>query len=436
MDYNQTIDYLFNRFASFQQVGGAAYKPGLDNITRFCKSLDNPQRNYLTVHIAGTNGKGSVAHILASVLTSAGYRVGLYTSPHLNDFRERIKIDGEMISRKYVTRFVDQHRQRMEELDLSFFEITTAMAFQYFSDQNVEIAVIETGLGGRLDATNIIKPILSVITNIGLEHTEYLGDTIEKIAAEKAGIIKREVPVVVGQTDPECAHVFLERAQEMDAKIIFADNMHHIVNDEVVGTRRKFTLERVGDGKLYNFELDLLGEYERHNMLTTLAAVWALRHDTSVSISTRAFICGCRDAAASTGLRGRWQQIAVSPLTICDTGHNGHGLAEVVLQMQQQKCDKLYIVFGVVREKDLTQILPLMPKKAYYIFTRSANARALDAQQLAEHAASYDLKGEVSPSVAEAVQRARVLAGADDMIFITGSTFVVAEALESEAAQK
>ncbi len=427
MNYEQTVEYLFNSFPLFQNIGAGAYKEGVESITRFCKQLDNPQRNYFTIHVAGTNGKGSVAHILASILQQAGYRVGLFTSPHLTDFRERIKVDGVMISERYVVRFVDEHREEMEALHLSFFEMATAMAFQYFSDSDVEVAVIETGLGGRLDATNIIKPILSIITNIGLEHTHFLGDTLPKIAGEKAGIIKREVPVVIGESHPDTDEVFIEAARKNHSKIIFADREWEIAGSEFGATQSRFDLLRPRDGRTQTIELDLAGHYQRKNMVTVRTAVSILRHDTPLNISTRALLSGCRTVCETTGLRGRWQVVLTEPMVVCDTGHNAHGIREVVAQVDKCSYHKLYVVFGVANDKDLSEILPLLPTEAHYIFTRASVDRAMPAEELAAAAERYGLSGEVQPNVVEAYKVARTAASADDMILIAGSTFVVSD---------
>lgn len=436
MNYTQTIEFLFNALPQYQQVGGGAYKPGLERIASFCRSLGNPQDELLSIHVAGTNGKGSVSHMLAAILQSAGYRVGLFTSPHLHDFRERIRIDGEMIPESAVVRFVEDNLPYMQANDLSFFEMTAAMAFDHFARQNVEVAVIETGLGGRLDATNILHPILSVITNIGLEHTEYLGNTPAKIASEKAGIIKPGIPVVIGETDPQTAPVFLAKADECDANIVFADHAFSCESACEDGIRECFTVRHTGSEERTELKVDLQGACQQKNILTVLAAVQLLRSQTQLSISTRALREGCLDAAAMTGLQGRWQVIGRKPLTVCDTGHNAHGLKTVVPQIRAVPHRELYMVFGVVKEKDLDAILPLLPAKAHYIFTQAANGRALDAAALRDKATAYRLKGEVVPQVDEAVSRAKSLARPADMIFIGGSTFVVAEALACRKSEQ
>ena len=431
MNYTQTLDFLYSAMPSFQHNGSMAYKPGLERIAAFCRHIGNPQRNFFCIHLAGTNGKGSVSHMLASILHSAGYRTGLFTSPHLQDFRERIRVDGEMIPKQRVVNFVDKHREKMQELDLSFFEMTAALAFDHFAQSDVEVAVIETGLGGRLDATNVIMPILSIITNIGLEHTALLGDTLEKIATEKAGIIKKSRPVMIGQSDERCNGVFEHTAAACKSEIVYAEQQFDCISQSASGEegRQHFELKRQRDGRIYTIDIDLTGIYQRHNVVTATAAADYLHEKTPLTISRRAYIEGIQNAAATTALRGRWQRIAESPLTICDTGHNGHGFACVAEQLRGATYNKLYCVIGVVQDKDLTQILPLLPRDAHYIFTRASIARALPAEELAAAAAAAGLNGEVVNGVPAAVARARELARPDDMIFIGGSTFVVAEAL-------
>ena len=432
MNYTQTLDFLYSAMPSFQQNGSMAYKPGLERISAFCRHIGNPQRNFFCIHVAGTNGKGSVSHMLAAILQSAGYRTGLFTSPHLQDFRERIRVDGEMIPKQRVVNFFDKHREKMQELDLSFFEMTAALAFEHFAQSDVEVAVIETGLGGRLDATNVIMPILSIITNIGMEHTALLGDTPEKIAAEKAGIIKKSRPVIIGQSDERCNHVFDEAAAVCKSEIVYAEQQFECLTQQPCGEhgeRQHFQLKRARDGRIYEVDVDLAGCYQRHNVVTATAAADYLHEKTPLTISRRAYIEGIRDAAAATSLRGRWQTLAQSPLTVCDTGHNGHGIAYVAEQLRNARYNKLYCVIGVVQDKDLQQILPLLPREAHYIFTQASIARALDAAALAAEAARFGLEGEVTVGVQAAVARAHELARPDDMIFIGGSTFVVAEAL-------
>lgn len=430
MNYSQTTQFLFNSFPSYQNVGVGAYKEGLQNITEMCRRLDNPQRNYFTIHVAGTNGKGSVSHILASVLQQAGYCVGLFTSPHLVDFRERIRVNGEPISERQVVNFVKEHKDEMVALGLSFFEMTTAMAFHHFSECDVEVAVIETGLGGRLDSTNIITPILSVITNIGLEHTALLGSTIGEIAFEKAGIIKPNIPVVVGESAPESDEVFERVADERGSLLLHADREWEVVDSEPSGEWMRYHIQRPRDGRTQILDLDLMGAYQRKNILTVRTAVSLLRHHTPINISTRALVEGVRSVVVSTGLMGRWHKLGDSPRVYCDTGHNAHGLREVVAQIQAQKYRKLYMVVGMVSDKDFEAVIPLMPRDAYYIFTSASVVRSLPAEDLAEKFLAEGFEGEVAPNVHSAYRRAIELADPnDDFIFVGGSTFVVADLL-------
>ena len=431
MNYTQTIDYLFNSLPSYQNVGADAYKPGLERIAEFCHYLGNPQRNYYTIHVAGTNGKGSVSHILASVLHEAGYCVGLYTSPHLKDFRERIKVDGEMISKQKVVNFVDSNRQKMEELGLSFFEMTTAMAFDHFAYSDVEVAVIETGLGGRLDATNLIVPLLSVITNIGLDHTSLLGDTIEQIAREKAGIIKKSVPVVVGEADAAYNGVIEARAEELRSQVIYAQNIYECVSQSAKEEGQTITLRRVEDGFVYKFDMDLGGSYQYKNLITAAAAIRFLHSSSPLTISRRAFVEGVASAATATSFAGRWQIVEHNPLLVLDTGHNAHGVRLVSedLKALSQRVNRLICVIGFSADKDIDEMLALLPREAYYIFTQASSERAAKAVDIVAKALASGLMGVAVGSVAEAMAQARDMAAENDAIFVGGSNFVVAEAL-------
>ena len=429
MNYTQTLEFLFQSLPAFETQGATGYKPGLERISAFCRHIGNPQRNFFTIHVAGTNGKGSVAHIIASVLQQAGYRTGLFTSPHLRDFRERIRVDGEMIPKQKVVNFVDKHHDKMVELELSFFEMTAAMAFDYFAQSDVEVAVIETGLGGRLDATNIIVPILSIVTNIGLEHTALLGDTLQKIAAEKAGIIKKSIPVIVGEADNRYNEVFEQVAAANKSRVIYAEKAFLCEEQHSEGEHQRFRLRRTRDNQAFEVELDLQGNYQRRNIVTASAAVDFLHEETPLTISRRAYLEGMKNAAANTSLMGRWQKLAEAPLTICDTGHNAHGIAWVARQLRETPHRELYCIIGFVRDKDLAHILPLLPHDAHYIFTQARSERALPAADLTAKAAIYGLHGEAVEQVADALVRARELASAEDMIFIGGSTYVVAEVL-------
>lgn len=429
MNYNQTLEFLFSSLPAFETTGPEAYKPGLERITAFCRHLSNPQRNFFTIHVAGTNGKGSVSHMIASALQQAGYRTGLFTSPHLQDFRERIRVDGEKISRRRVVNFVDRNREKMVELELSFFEMAAALAFEHFAQSEVEVAVVETGLGGRLDATNVVVPLLSVITNISLEHTALLGDTLEKIAAEKAGIIKKSIPVVIGEGNEVCNAVFEAVAAANKSKVVYAEKEFTAQSAGFEAGRQHFCMQRTRDGHRYDVLLDLAGDYQRQNIVTATTALDLLHEETPLTISRRAFLEGMRDAAANTALRGRWQKLGERPAVVCDTGHNPSGIARVAEQLAKTPYKKLYCVVGFVRDKQIDRILALLPREAYYIFTQAQNARALDAKQLAGQAAARGLEGEVVGCVAQAVARARELAAPEDMIFIGGSTYVVGEAL-------
>ena len=429
MNYAQTIEYLFTTTPSFQQVGADAYKPGLERIREFCHYLGDPQNNYHTIHVAGTNGKGSVSHMLASVLQHAGYRVGLFTSPHLRDFRERMRVDGEMISERGVVDFVANHKAKMRELDLSFFEMTTAMAFDFFAASDVEVAVIETGLGGRLDATNVITPEVSVVTNIGLEHTDLLGDTIEKVAGEKAGIIKPRVPIVLGEASEQYNHVFEGRAAALNSRVIYAQQAFEVVEHHRERDYQHVVMSRQRDAYRFEINMDLVGEYQCHNVVTAAAAADYLDTHTQITIPCRAFVEGMAEVTKTTSLAGRWQRLSDSPYTVCDTGHNAHGIKYVADELHRlaKHYEQQICIIGFAKEKSIDDILPLLPRKAYYIFTQASSPRALPAAALAATAATYGLEGEVCSTVAQALARAREMATERDMIFIGGSNFVVAE---------
>lgn len=429
MNYQQTIDYLFTSLPSFQNVGGSAYKPGLERISDFCRKIGNPQRNYFIIHIAGTNGKGSVSNMLAAVLQQAGYQVGLYTSPHLADFRERIRVNGEMISKQKVVNFVNKYHKSMKEADLSFFEMTTALAFDYFAQSDVEVAVIETGLGGRLDATNIVLPAVSVITNIGLEHTEYLGNSLPKIAREKGGIIKKSIPVIVGEKNSAYNLVLEDIAADNRSQIVYAPEAFICNKQYNEAEYQVFDMIRTRDNQQYTLRIPLLGEYQRQNLTTVCAIADFLHENTPLSISRRAFVEGLRECTAITGFRGRWDIISTTPKIICDTAHNAHGLERVAEQLTKVECDKLYCVMGFCEDKDIKSILSLMPKKAHYIFTRADSRRAATTETLAALATELGLDFECSENVNGAVELAKSKMGANDALFIGGSTFVVAEIL-------
>lgn len=430
MTYTETLDFLYHSLPVFQHIGGSAYKPGFDNIVALEQELGEPHRRFRSVHVAGTNGKGSVSHMLAAVLQAAGYRTGLFTSPHLKDFRERIKVNGQMISEEEVVNFVEQYREAIDRIQPSFFEITTAIAFDYFAREQVDVAVIEVGMGGRLDSTNVIRPLASVITNISWDHAQFLGDTLEKIAGEKAGIIKEMTPVVIGESQIESQLTFITRAKECSAPILFADQLYRVVDRQYVGVnQQQFTIESRLDGETFALTVDLLGDYQRKNILTVLTTLDVLNGSGGLTLPREAVVEGLASAAATTGLSGRWQVVNQAPLTVCDIGHNEGGLREIVAQIARQHYRKLYMVLGFVADKDLDKVLPLLPKEAHYLFTRAGIERALDEKLLAERAAAYGLLGEMLPNVTAAVKRARELASPEDMIYIGGSTFIVAEFL-------
>lgn len=430
MTYTETLDFLYHSLPVFQYIGGSAYKPGFDNIVALEQELGEPHRRFRSVHVAGTNGKGSVSHMLAAVLQAAGYRTGLFTSPHLKDFRERIKVNGQMISEEEVVNFVEQYREAIDRIQPSFFEITTAIAFDYFAREQVDVAVIEVGMGGRLDSTNVIRPLASAITNISWDHAQFLGDTLEKIAGEKAGIIKEMTPVVIGESQIESQLTFITRAKECSAPILFADQLYRVVDRQYVGVnQQQFTIESRLDGETFALTVDLLGDYQRKNILTVLTTLDVLNGSGGLTLPREAVVEGLASAAATTGLSGRWQVVNKAPLTVCDTGHNEGGLREIVAQIARQHYRKLYMVLGFVADKDLDKVLPLLPKEAHYLFTRAGIERALDEKLLAERAAAYGLLGEMLPNVTAAVKRARELASPEDMIYIGGSTFIVAEFL-------
>jgi len=431
VNYKETLQYLFERLPMFHRIGEAAYKNSLENTLKLDEIFGHPHRNYKTVHVAGTNGKGSVSHILAAVFQTAGYKTGLYTSPHLKDFRERIKINGQMIPEQEVVKWVENYpvKNNLWNLEPSFFELTAAMAFDYFSKQNVDIAIIEVGLGGRLDSTNIITPEVSVITNIGLDHINLLGDTLEKIAAEKAGIIKNEIPVVIGITQNETKRVFTEIARKNQAPLFFADH-EYVATYSMLGLDGKqiLNIERNGKMAFPEIKLDLLGMYQVRNVPVVLKTLEILI-EKGWQISKENIYEGLANAAKSTGLMGRWQIIGNNPLTVCDTGHNEDGIRMVVEQIKNTPYKTLHFVFGVVADKNQDAVLGLLPKDAVWYFTRADIPRAMNEKELEQKAAGFGLKGESYSTVAEAFNAAKVNAGKNDLIFVGGSTFVVAEIL-------
>jgi len=406
MTYQETVNWMFSQLPMYQLQGASAYKKDLTNTILLVDHLKNPEKNLQCIHVAGTNGKGSTSHMLASILQEAGYKVGLYTSPHLKDFRERIKVNGNDIPENFVSEFITQHQSFFEAHNLSFFEMSVGLAFTYFQNQKTDIAIIETGLGGRLDATNIITPLISVITNIGLDHIQFLGTTLEAIAYEKAGIIKPNVPVVIGEYIPETKSVFVEKAKETASEIFFA-----------------------GDLIFEDYPSSLIGDYQIQNKKTVLQTIRILQSQKAFVISEAQIKRGFLNVVANTGLYGRWQQLKEQPKVICDTAHNKHGLSIVLNQVQNQKYDILHIVLGIVNDKDLSDILPLFPTNAIYYFCKPNIPRGLDENILQQQAANYNLNGKVYNSVSEAYQSALKNAAPSDFIYIGGSTFVVAEIL-------
>lgn len=421
--YSETIHYLYDRLPVFHQIGGAAYKPGLENTIRLMNALNNPQNSFKTIHIAGTNGKGSVSHMLAAILQEAGYNTGLYTSPHLVDFRERIRVNGKMIEQQYVVDFVEQNKDLFDEIEPSFFEATMAMAFNYFAFKNVDVAIIEVGLGGRLDSTNIIQPELSVITNISFDHVGFLGDTLDKIAFEKAGIIKNNTPVVIGEALPETRPVFVSKAENENAPIYFAEELIQVLfksgeNDKMI----------VSTSDNRNFTVGLTGNYQLKNIATTLISIEQLKL-LDFKISDVSLQSGLENVVKLTELQGRWQVIQQSPKVVADTGHNVAGITYVVEQLKNELFITLHFVIGMVNDKDINAVLSLLPKNAMYYFTQANVQRAQPAIALKDMAEKFELNGRAYNSVKEAVETAIQNAKPNDLVFIGGSNFVVGEAL-------
>ncbi len=423
MNYEETIEYLFNATPVFEKTGASAYKEGLGNTLALDEHFNHPHTHYATIHVAGTNGKGSCSHTLAAILQSAGYKVGLYTSPHLIDFRERIRVNGECIGKQYVIDFVEKERHFFEPLSPSFFELTTALAFKYFADEEIDIAVIEVGLGGRLDCTNIITPILSVITNISFDHTQFLGNTLAKIAREKAGIIKRDVPVVIGEAIDETRPVFEDTAKRLSAPLLFAEDDPEVTavragNDTLELSTRTF-------GTLHG---ELQGAYQAKNANTILQAVKVL-HGLGVMTSYESVATGFANVCRLTGLTGRWQRIGDKPLTICDTGHNVGGWQQLSKQISAQPCRTLRMVFGMVDDKDINHVMDLLPKTAVYYFTQATTHRAIPCERVMAEGERHGLHGQCFPTVSEAYDKAKSDAATDDFIFIGGSSYIVADLL-------
>lgn len=406
MTYDQVLSYLFTQVPMFHREGASAYKPGLEVISALCAALDHPQKKYPSIHVAGTNGKGSTSSMLSSVLQCSGKKVGLFTSPHIHDFRERMRVNQQMPSQAWVVDFVVQNKPHFDRLQPTFFEMTTAMAFFYFAQCEVDVAVIEVGMGGRLDATNLLVPMLSVITNIGLDHTDFLGHTLAEIAMEKAGIIKPGVPVVVGESDAEVGEVFERRSLEMRAPLVYADQQ----------------------APAGHWDGALGGAYQQKNKCTVYAAVCELRKLTEWALDDSLVRRGFLEVIQRTGLWGRWQQLGNRPRVVCDTGHNAHGMQYVVQQLEKERgSGALIVVFGMVKDKDTDSVLRLLPTDAYYIFTQARIPRAMPKEDLACRAAAFGLTGEVASDVPQALVIAQKRARPEDLIFIGGSTFIVSE---------
>ena len=428
MNYADTTNWMFNKFPMYQKIGAKAYKPDLGNIVELLDFLGNPQNKFKTVHVAGTNGKGTVSHTLASIFQECGYKTGLYTSPHLLDFRERIRVNGQMIPEQNVIDFIGNNKEKFEEMELSFFEMATGMAFDYFAKEKVDIAIIEVGLGGRLDSTNVIKPELSVITNISLDHVAMLGNTLAEIAVEKAGIIKPNTPVVIGETQPETKDVFISKAKECNAPIYFADQ---IVDCDKIHIEsldyQKFDIWKNNELYLEAVEFPLLGYYQKKNLATVICAVDILKD--KFTIDKKDIVTGLEFVVKNTNLMGRWQVLGRQPLVVADTGHNVGGIKEIVMQLSDMTFRKLHFVLGCVNDKDIDGILHLLPHYAEYYYCKADIPRGLDANILAEKALEAGLRGNVYESVQQAYNSALNNASFDDVVFIGGSNFTVAEVI-------
>ena len=425
--YTEVIDYLYSRLPMFTRDGASAFKKDLDNTLALCSAFDNPQHKFKSIHVAGTNGKGSSSHMLAAILAQAGYKTGLYTSPHLVDFRERIRINGEQIPEQFVVDYVNNNKEIIEKVQPSFFEATVVMAFDYFAKEEVDIAIIEVGLGGRLDSTNVILPEVCLITNIGMDHMNLLGDTLTEIAGEKAGIIKTHTPVVISETNPITAPVFISKATAENAPIIFADQ--NCKAERLERTALKQVIQVTKQEQIETYNLDLTGSYQLKNIVGVLAVVDEIRKK-GFSISEQQLHVALENVGQLTGFQGRWQTLSLQPLIICDTGHNEDGIKEVIKNLNEVDFQHLHIVIGAMKDKDLDHMLPYLPKDARYYFSAPAMPRAMDAVELAGKAAQYGLNGQVSGTVQQAFEDAKNSYQEGDLIFIGGSNFVVAEVLQ------
>ncbi len=429
MNYKRAVEFIMDQLPMYQRVGKAAYRAGLENTVQLDQYFNHPHHRFKTIHVAGTNGKGSVSHMLASILAEAGLKTGLYTSPHLVDFRERIRVNGRMISKEFITHFISQHNDYFKTFDPSFFEISVFLAFEYFSKLNIDIAVVEVGLGGRLDATNIINPLMSVITNIGKDHTEILGDTLAKIAGEKAGIIKPGIPVVIGEKHKETVPVFNDIALQKKAPVTYAEERYNINYSLLsVDGYQVFNVHKDDDVYYTNLKCGLNGHYQRKNVATVLAAVDILK-ESGIPIREKDIYAGIRKVVSNTGLSGRWQITGENPKIVCDTAHNADGMKWVVQQIAETPFKKLHMIVGFVNDKDIQQILKFLPSKASYSFVRLSVPRTMDENVLAGEAKKYRLKGTAWPGMKQALDHVLTNASKEDLIAITGSNFLVADYL-------
>jgi len=425
LTYTESIHYLYNKLPAFSRSGAKAYKADLKNTIALCNFLGNPQNKIKTIHIAGTNGKGSVSHILAAIMQANNYKTGLYTSPHLKDFRERIKIDGQLISKKWLVHFVEKTMEIADEIKPSFFELTFAMALDYFAANEVDVAVIETGLGGRLDSTNIIRPLLSIITNISFDHMDILGDSLQKIAFEKAGIIKENVPVVIGETNAETRPVFEKKASEMNAPVLFADKKYQVISSEYSAEFLKLSIHDNENNRDQNLRLDLNGLYQEKNILPVLAAIHFLRNN--FHLKDEKIIEALSQVKKLTGLFGRWQIIHENPTVVLDVAHNEDGIKQLLLHLQKLNYQSLHIIFGMVKDKDITKVFSQFPPEATFYFTKAHNPRALPEDELQQMAKEFGLKGEAFDNVNQALKSALGHSSPNDIIVVCGSVFVIAE---------
>ncbi len=420
MNYQQTLDWLYNRLPAFQKIGADAYKPGLERVMEFLEKLGNPHQKYKIIHVGGTNGKGSTSNMLASVLQSAGYKVGLYTSPHLVDFGERIRVNGQMINQKYVVDFVEENKSLFDKIDLSFFEATMSMAFQYFADSHIDIAVVEVGLGGRLDSTNVVLPELSIITNIGYDHTQFLGNTLAQIAKEKAGIIKKNIPIVIGERNDNTDDVFLQESLHKDAPILFAEDID-------------FNFKKEDNLLSLTFQNEIItpefqSAFQQKNLKTTLASISILQKQ-GFKISSKEIKYGLENVTKNTHFQGRWQVIQQKPKIIVDTAHNSHGTKFATQELKKEKYDKLFILLGMVDDKDVEKVLDLLPKKAIYLFTAPNTKRAISADELRELACEKELMGKSYSNPKEAFDEVLSKLKDDDLLLIIGSNYLVGDIL-------